>query len=262
MPISNIKTVYITSKSYVWYCQHSSRDFSGQTFSSFFFSCTKIHRFLVRATIEQKMYTMLKGVNAATVCTSTVENLLTIGDLASLFHEENEGEIDDADQHSPLNNDNLIESQNQSSTSTNSISQNLQTANSEQDANGADSTVMVHVKCDESQYTIGKPTSYAHMMDITGTTCSSVSDVAACPMTLISNEQATQSSQNNLCEYSVLVQRDVEPHSDTIVPSVAMDENDQLIRKPILTPSITNTVHSLLTFDTDIQSEIVVTDDS
>ncbi|XP_076076399.1 E3 ubiquitin-protein ligase SHPRH-like isoform X3 [Mytilus galloprovincialis] len=49
---------------------------------------TEVHRFLVRATIEQKMYSMLKSIETKATSHDTEENSLTIGDLTSLLSEE------------------------------------------------------------------------------------------------------------------------------------------------------------------------------
>ncbi|XP_052087534.1 E3 ubiquitin-protein ligase SHPRH-like [Mytilus californianus] len=49
---------------------------------------TEVHRFLVRATIEQKMYSMLKSIETKATSHDTEENSLTIGDITSLLSEE------------------------------------------------------------------------------------------------------------------------------------------------------------------------------
>ncbi|OWF36325.1 E3 ubiquitin-protein ligase SHPRH [Mizuhopecten yessoensis] len=49
---------------------------------------TEVHRFLIRGTIEEKMYSMLKTIEDVPSSHNTEENVLTIGHLTSLFREE------------------------------------------------------------------------------------------------------------------------------------------------------------------------------
>lgn len=49
---------------------------------------TQVHRFIIRGTIEEKMYRMLKSAEASASSHDTEENCLTVGDLTSLLKEE------------------------------------------------------------------------------------------------------------------------------------------------------------------------------
>ncbi|XP_062583569.1 E3 ubiquitin-protein ligase SHPRH-like [Saccostrea cucullata] len=51
---------------------------------------TQVHRFVIRGTIEEKMYKMLKSAEATASSHDTEENCLTVGDLTSLLKEERE----------------------------------------------------------------------------------------------------------------------------------------------------------------------------
>ncbi|XP_061176865.1 E3 ubiquitin-protein ligase SHPRH-like [Saccostrea echinata] len=51
---------------------------------------TEVHRFVIRGTIEEKMYKMLKSAEATASSHDTEENCLTVGDLTSLLKEERE----------------------------------------------------------------------------------------------------------------------------------------------------------------------------
>ncbi|XP_056016724.1 E3 ubiquitin-protein ligase SHPRH-like isoform X5 [Ostrea edulis] len=53
---------------------------------------TQVHRFIIRGTIEEKMYRMLKSAEATASSHVTEENCLTVGDLTSLLKEEREEE--------------------------------------------------------------------------------------------------------------------------------------------------------------------------
>ncbi|XP_014677049.1 PREDICTED: E3 ubiquitin-protein ligase SHPRH-like [Priapulus caudatus] len=54
----------------------------GQTKATF------VHHFLIRNTIEERMYNMLQSVRAVPMSSDTDDNALTIGDLTSLFNDE------------------------------------------------------------------------------------------------------------------------------------------------------------------------------
>ncbi|XP_033741490.1 E3 ubiquitin-protein ligase SHPRH-like [Pecten maximus] len=49
---------------------------------------TEVHRFLVRGTIEEKIYSVIKTIEDVPSSHNTEENVLTIGHLTSLLHEE------------------------------------------------------------------------------------------------------------------------------------------------------------------------------
>lgn len=53
-----------------------------------FYRPTQVHRFIIRGTIEEKMYRMLKSAEASASSHDTEENCLTVGDLTSLLKEE------------------------------------------------------------------------------------------------------------------------------------------------------------------------------
>ncbi|KAK3097964.1 hypothetical protein FSP39_014864, partial [Pinctada imbricata] len=74
---------------------------------------TQVHRFLVKGTIEEKMYTMLKNYEISASSHDTEENILTIGDLTRLLKEdrgseedEEEGTEDVIDEELPSREDN------------------------------------------------------------------------------------------------------------------------------------------------------------
>ncbi|XP_060077806.1 E3 ubiquitin-protein ligase SHPRH-like [Ylistrum balloti] len=49
---------------------------------------TEVHRFLIRGTIEEKIYSMIKTIEDVPSSHNTEENILTVGHLTSLLHED------------------------------------------------------------------------------------------------------------------------------------------------------------------------------
>lgn len=66
----------------------TSTSYYNKTSVLLFYRPTQVHRFIIRGTIEEKMYRMLKSAEASTSSHDTEENCLTVGDLTSLLKEE------------------------------------------------------------------------------------------------------------------------------------------------------------------------------